>query len=118
MKIVEIKEMFDNINTANAQHLDGIMNKKYSKQAEKNPEGALFAALLAAFIVKYKGNITKEKWAHIYSIAAAPAHHRCQLDWDSDAVVVPLEMNNGREGWDRYEFARDVDKEVYLHELL
>ena len=118
MKILETRNMFGNINIANTKHLEGIMKKKYSKQVEKNPEGVLFAALLAAFIVKYKGNITKEKWAHIYSIAEATAHHRCQLDWDSDAVVVPLEMNNGREGWDRYEFARDVDKEVYLHELL
>jgi len=118
MKIVEIKEMFDNINTANTQHLEGIMNKKYSKQVEKNPEGVLFAALLAAFLVKYRGNITKEKWAHIYSIAEATAHHRWQMDWDSNDVVVPMEMNNGKEGWDRYEHARDTDMEVYLHEVL
>ncbi len=118
MNILETRNMFGNINIANTKHLDGIMKKKYSKQVEKNPEGVLFAALLAAFIVKYKGNITKEQWAHVYSIAEATANHRWQMDWDSDAVVVPLEMNNGREGWDRYEFARDVDKEVYLHELL
>ena len=44
MNILETRNMFGNINTANTEHLEGIMKNKYSKQVEKNPEGVLFAA--------------------------------------------------------------------------